>query len=216
MSWEAAQERLTRQARLCASSPEAVFGELKRLGRRSKAELLTYRDEKLEPVLLERNEPLINLGLACYCANREVFRALYKHNLSPPRDETDAHYKNGLRVGCLSNQVVTPAHLLADFPADLIGADETRRILAAGDDDEASALLRNSFLSEKLLEALYSRSGRSPQSTKNGGAISSKNERLRTKIDYYDSPDMEHTQFTRLSSACRNRTPQACVAARPL
>src|SRR5439155_10330043 len=47
------------------STPEAVFEELKRLGRRTEMELLTQSDEKLEAVLLERNEPLINLGLAC-------------------------------------------------------------------------------------------------------------------------------------------------------
>jgi hypothetical protein len=77
MSWEAEQERPTRQARLYAANPEAVFEELKRLSRRSQIDLFADRGEKIEPLLLERNDPLINLGLACYGTNRDVFKALY-------------------------------------------------------------------------------------------------------------------------------------------
>jgi hypothetical protein len=196
MSWEEEQERLVRQARLYTASPEAVFEELKRLGRLRKIELLTVSDEAVEPALLERNEPLINLGLACYCTHREVFKALYKHSLSPVRDEADMHYKRGLRIGCLSNQVVTRAHFLVDFPEGLIGADETRRILAQGTDHEIMALLRNPSLSAKLLEALYSRTGLLASIDEERWSrlvsVSSKNERINTEIDYHDSPDMEH------------------------
>jgi hypothetical protein len=87
------------QPRLYASSPEAVFEELKKQGRRSKMDLLTATDEKLEVILLERNELLINLGLACYCSNRDVYKALYKHSFAQARDDADARYKHSLRVG---------------------------------------------------------------------------------------------------------------------
>ena len=49
--------------------------------------------------------------------------------------------------------------LLGGFPAGFIGADETRRILAAGEDGETIALIRNPSVSAKLLEALYCHAG---------------------------------------------------------
>jgi hypothetical protein len=197
MSWEAEQERLTQHARLHASGPEAVFEELKKQGRRSQMDLLTARDEKLEVILLERNEPLINLGLACYCANRDVYKALYKHSFQPARDEADARYKHGLRVGCLSNQVMGNAHIILDYPAAIIGPEDVHRLMVQGDDDEITALLRNPSISEKILEALYTHAG--PCATLDQErwarlvAISGKNERLRTESSTTtDSPDMEH------------------------
>lgn len=42
------------------------------------------RDDKIELALLERNEPLINLGLACYGMNKEVYKALYNFTLETP------------------------------------------------------------------------------------------------------------------------------------
>jgi hypothetical protein len=39
------------------------------------------RDEAIEALLVERNDPLITLGLACYGTSKEVFKALYKHGL---------------------------------------------------------------------------------------------------------------------------------------
>ena len=62
------------------ASPEFVFQELKKLSGGAKGDLLG-RDDRLETVLVKRNHPLINLGLASYGANREVFAALYKHAL---------------------------------------------------------------------------------------------------------------------------------------
>ena len=110
--------------------------------------------------LVERNEPLINLGLACFGTNKEVFQALYKHGLGEPRDGADTQYRRGLRIGCLSNVSIPAAHYVRDFPRELlIGVAELHEIVASGDNAEIEALLCNPSLSSKILEELYQRAG---------------------------------------------------------
>jgi hypothetical protein len=99
MPWGEEQDKLTQEARLTLASPEVVFQELKKLSAGTRADLLG-RNDRLETVLLRRNQPLINLGLASYGADKEVFAALYIHALEPPKNEADAKYKEGLRIGC--------------------------------------------------------------------------------------------------------------------
>src|SRR5438876_3359156 len=105
MPWEEEQERLTEQARLSVASPEEVVRELKRVAQKPRFELWG-RDETIEALLVERNDRLINLGLACYGTSKEVFTALYKHGLEKPAGVADERYKRGLRIGCLSNRAV--------------------------------------------------------------------------------------------------------------
>src|SRR5260370_36933368 len=137
MPWEEEQERLTQEARLNAASPEEVLRELKHIAQKPRS-LLLVRDEAkaMEALLIERNDPLINLGLACYGTSKEVFTALYKHGLEKPTNAADERYKRGLRIGCLSNRSVSPPHLVFDFPRELIGPEEIHRVLAAGADGE--------------------------------------------------------------------------------
>src|SRR5438067_954342 len=109
MPWSEEQARLTQEARLHIASPEEVYRELQEIAKKPRGQLMG-RDDKIEAALVERNQPLINLGLASFGTNEEVLKALYKHSLEPPRDATDAQYKRGLRIGCLSNEAVTAAH----------------------------------------------------------------------------------------------------------
>jgi hypothetical protein len=67
---------------LFLASPEVVFEELKKLS--AKADPFG-RDGRLESALVKRNQPLINLGLASYGANKEVCAALYKRALKPQK-----------------------------------------------------------------------------------------------------------------------------------
>jgi hypothetical protein len=74
MSWEDEQDRFTLETRLNHSSPEVVYQELRKMG----LEVIGNRfwkkfsqpgrgrryDDRLEISLIERNEQLINLGLA--------------------------------------------------------------------------------------------------------------------------------------------------------
>jgi hypothetical protein len=104
MPWGEEQERLTQEARLSVASAEEVVRELKRVAQKSRGELLGR--EAIEALLVERNDRLINLGLACYGTSDEVFKALYKHGLEKPADAGDERYRRGLRIGCLSNRTV--------------------------------------------------------------------------------------------------------------
>jgi hypothetical protein len=84
MPWEDEQERLTQEARLSVASPEEVVRELKRVAQKPRGEL--FGREAIEALLLERNDRVINLGLASYGTSADVFRALYKHGLEKPAD----------------------------------------------------------------------------------------------------------------------------------
>jgi hypothetical protein len=197
MPWEEEQERLTQEARLSVVSPEEVVRELKRIAQKPRYELLGRDNKAIEALLVERNDPVINLGLACYGTSKEVFTALYKHGLEKPTDVADARYKRGLRIGCLSNRSVRAAHFVFDFPSELIGPEEIHRVLlAAGESAEAEALICNPSVSDKLLEELYGRTGAFatiPDKRWNHLVyLSRKNERLVTREDSDDMPDTGH------------------------
>jgi hypothetical protein len=149
------QERRLREARLLVSRPEEVFKELRSYGAQAKANLYGS-DEELEKSLLERGDPLIDLGLACYGSDKGMVGALYKKALITPNTPADARYLKGLRIACLSNQV---GRCGFTGPREIIGEDETRRVLGEADWDEAEALICNPEIGCELLQALYERKG---------------------------------------------------------
>jgi hypothetical protein len=197
MAWGEKQDELNQEARLFLANPEVVFEELKKLN--AKTEF--GRNDRLETVLVKRNHPLINLGLACYGANKEVFAALYNHSLERPEDENDAQYKLGLRIGCLSNTALTKAKFLRDFPREIIGPQETWRVLSNGTDAEAKALIRNPSIEDDLLVALYRRADMFEQMLEKRWQLlirlSAENERLVTEEESWDSPDFGFTDIQR-------------------
>jgi hypothetical protein len=197
LSWDEEQERLTLEARLLASSPEAVFEELKKRGAKIRAqEGLWTGDAKYEVSLIGRNERLINLGLASYGTNEEVLKALYKHGLEPAQDASEASYKEGLRIGLLSNNTAHSARFFFRFPDEIIGPEEIRRVLNEASDNEAVALIQNPKVSDNLLEELYKRQGPFVDTPAERWLkliyLSASNARLGTEHEYPDSPDMGH------------------------
>lgn len=136
------QERRTREARLLVSRPEEVFKELRSYGAQAKA-VFGCSDEQLERSLLERGDPLIDLGLACYGSDKGVVGELYKKALIAPNSPAEARYRKGLRIACLSNQVLHKMSSGEYSPREIIGEDETRRVLNEADLDEAYALICN-------------------------------------------------------------------------
>jgi hypothetical protein len=146
------QERRLREARLLVSRPEEVFKELRSYG--AQAANHFDGDEQLEKSLLEREDPLIDLGLACYGSDKGMVGALYKKALIAPNTPADARYLKGLRIACLSNQV---GRCGFTGPREIIGEDETRRVLCEADWDEAEALICNPEIGCELLQALYER-----------------------------------------------------------
>jgi hypothetical protein len=196
MPWGEEQDKLTQEARLLLASPEIVFQELKNLG--GKVDRSEW-DDQLEIALAKRNQPLISLGLACYGSNKGVFAALYRHSLEPAKNEADAKYKKGLRLGCLSNTKVSKANWIRDFPTEIIGPEETFRVLSKTNNEgftseEGWALIRNPSISDDLLTALYKHEGMFAQIPADtwrhlvGG--SSRNERLTTNRDTMHGPDL--------------------------
>ena len=196
MNWEEEQERLTLEARLLASSPEAVFEELKKLSAKTKAQRWNNSGDKHEIGLINRNERLINLGLAAYGTNKEVLKALYKHGLEPAQDDSDARYKDGLRTGCLSNSTAPVSHFIFHFPDEIIGTEETRRVVKEANGNEVAALIQNPKVSDNLLEALYKRQGAFADTPEERWEqlvyMSASNARLITEYEYTDMPDSGH------------------------
>lgn len=211
MSWNDDQDALLQPAYLQLLSPEGVFQELKRLSGKVTSFSTPYKD--IEPDLYARGEPLIDLALGAYSTNDEVYAALYQRSLEPPVDTIDAQRKHGLRVACLSNQVLVETRLLFHFPSEIIGEDEVYRILAVGTDEEMKALLGNPALDTKLIEDIFSLRGliaELPDERKRTIVYrASKNTRIGVEKEYDDSPDMEHygiqkAIFTLLEAAPAN------------
>lgn len=206
MSWRANQEALTQEARLLASSPEEVFRELKFYGERVKSDPYLASDEQLEEILFKRGEPLIDLCLANYGANKEVVAALYNRAVTATDNPLEMRYRKGLRIACLSNQSISSVHFLFSFPDGLIGPEETARIFAgAGSAKDkhpsegygaARALICNPMIDEDVLEALYEY--KEPFSKLGQDcwellvSISQDNKRLSTCEDNDAGPDMGH------------------------
>jgi hypothetical protein len=197
LNWEEEQERLTLEARLLASSPEAVFDELKKLSAKTRAHpFWNNSGDKYEISLVSRNERLINLGLAAYGTNQEVLKALYKHGLEPAKDVSDTSYREGLRIGCLSNSTAPAAHFSFQFPIEIIGSEEIRRIVNEASSSEVAALIQNPKVSDNLLEALYKHQGVFAGTLEERWQqliyVSASNARLVTEYEYEDSPNMGH------------------------
>ncbi|MGE9010571.1 hypothetical protein ACO2JO_18455 [Leptospira interrogans] len=191
------QSKWIEDAYLLLSSPEVVFQELKARSKEiCKDGLFGSRSETLELMLVERGVPLINLGLACYGADKTAFKGLYKHGREANLDRNDEAYRRGLRMGCLSNVTVAAAHFLFDFPRELIGEGELLHVLAEADFLEAEALICNPAVSDRLLEQLYKREVPFAKLTDerlcNLVSCSRKNARINTNEDDNESPDLGH------------------------
>jgi hypothetical protein len=188
----AQQERRTREARLLVSRPEEVFKEVRSYGAQA-AGAIGCSDEQLEKSLLGRGDPLIDLGLACYGSDRGVVGQLYKKALIAPNTPADERYRKGLRIACLSNQVLQN-RFGSSFPREIIGEDETRRVLGEADWDETETLICNPEIECKLLQAPYERTD--PFSTIPEDRwhslvhMSAKNKRLIDCRDDKESPDL--------------------------
>lgn len=177
------------EARLLKSEPSAVFRELIN---RPKSKLGSRAETSLERLLLSRQEPLIDLALACTTADKDILHFLYNQGLVEATNELDTHYQLALRVACLSNQDTWDFH----FPARIIGESEVSRIVLQGQHEERSALLKNPEVDSSLLVNLYTGAGPFQQLSDDVRRWmvmeSAKNPRLCDERDSDDSPDMEY------------------------
>jgi hypothetical protein len=156
MTHEYTDKRI-RQARLIVASPEQVLTELEGYGVELKSDGIFNSDSDLEQSLLARSDPLIDIGLARYAGEKEVVAALYHKSLAKPADHLQERYLRGLRIACLSNEVVT--NPMVSFLENVLGIEEFTRLIREGDSDECFAFLTNPRIGDEVLETLYKNEG---------------------------------------------------------
>jgi hypothetical protein len=188
-------ERRTREARLLVSAPEAVYQELREYARTIAADRYGNYDQEMEQLLLSRGDPLIDLALGSYATDREVVSAIYKKALLESSTSEDARYRAGLRIACLSNQVVDKWF----FPNGILAEDELHHIYFDAPWNEAEALLSNQNASDRILVSLYRRTTPFDQLPDDRWcdlvSMSSKNPRLTTRNDTESGPDLGHMEI---------------------
>jgi hypothetical protein len=147
-----------RVARLLASSPEAVFEDMRRAAEGRRSLLSTALDEELETALGQRHEPLIDLALAQFGTSRAVVAPLLAVGLSKPSGPSDAAHRRGLRVACYANTQLD-SFLSHGLLHELAAPQTKARILASGALDEMAVLLRNPAVGDEALADLYRKAG---------------------------------------------------------
>ena len=106
MKWDEKEPDKVKEARLLISPPNVVYEELKAYGAYLPQSSWIHQNPDLEQILLKRNDPLINLGLAQYCSSKDIVYDLYNRACIPCESESDATYNKGLRVACFANQSI--------------------------------------------------------------------------------------------------------------
>lgn len=154
MTWDSTANRSITRERLKISTPEVVYQHLEEYGQYVTANRWRWNsDEALEKDLLERNDLLINLALAKNAASEQVIKQLYHFT---PDDGITEDYRKAVRLACLANRNAPLSGFeIDDFRAGGLDVSEIRRIAAAGDHDELSAMFGNPArraLIPKLLE----------------------------------------------------------------
>lgn len=194
MAWSDEQDRLVRPGYLEHLPAADVFAELKRLSQTLTSVHSPYKH--VEPVLLHRGEPLINLALGLYGTDEDVYRTLYQFTLEPLRGEEDARLKHGIRVACLSNEALSLANFGMQFPEELVGGEEVRRLLADGTDQELEALVSNPAFDAGMMQSMFSLQpplSEHPEKRQlNVLHLTARNPRIDIEKGGYESPDREH------------------------
>lgn len=186
-------ERRTRLARLMISSPEVVYEGLKAYSADVHASPYTASNELLENSLAERDDPLIDLGLATFGSNPELVGNLYRKGKEPGGDE---RHKQGLRLAVLGNETVNAKGIFSRFPGNTLGEEEVAFVLKQAGWSEAETRLLNPEVSDEVLLALYRgvgvAEGLDDDRRRHLVTVTGSNPRLTTNNDNDDGPDMGH------------------------
>lgn len=186
-------EQVILTARLLSASPEVVFEELKAFAGLTRSERGYRVGDSMEELLLARNEPLIDLALARYAGNDKVLKQLYEREarkLGPT--------SLGVRVAVLSN-LGHEGLFDFDFPKSIVGEDELKFLLNSEEEHEVSALLFNPRASYYLLSDLFLKKGLFAELPERRWlhliVLASDNERIFTRNDTVDGPDLGHMKI---------------------
>ncbi|WP_141917606.1 hypothetical protein [Herbaspirillum sp. SJZ102] len=158
MAWDITTSSHITRERLKLSTPEVVYRELDEYGQYLATGVSRWNsDDALENALLQRNDRLINLGLAKNAGSQSVIKLLYSQSLAGTGDN---EYDYAVRLACLAN-------LTAPLGAWGLGESsdsddweflEVRRLACSGSSDELLAMLRNPAR-RYLLPKLFERAG---------------------------------------------------------
>jgi hypothetical protein len=185
--------KTTRLARLLISPAPVVYDELKAYSIDVRANPYGAASEELEAKLAAREDPLIDLGLASYGASTELIGELYQKAKTPPTDDADATYKQGLRLAVLANETIASKGFLHRFPENTIGEAEVSFVVKDADWIEAETLIQNPTLAPEVLIALYRGDkffeGVDDKRRMQLVAMSARNERVHTCNDDEHGPD---------------------------
>lgn len=201
MTWDTKIHPAITRARLLLSPPEEVCAALDEynecLNNSVYARFQPYgsyrgSDEELEKLLLNRNDPLINISLARVATNVEVIRILWDHANSAPN--LPASYRTGLRCAILSGNI--PYSLFHDclFKSNSsveIGA--LTKILV--EDNEGSAALLANPHAGVFLDGLFNAKPPFDEVDAERRAwlvyYAARNPRINVELEDPDSPDFE-------------------------
>lgn len=123
----------------------------------SESSLWTPNNE-LELGLLQRNDPLINLGLAQYAGEREVWRHVYKKAYQAPKNEQDRRYQRALRMACFANEL--QGRFLSKLPGAHLDEGEIKALVASDEcEEELAVLLCNRTVDPKFVVAVLKKEG---------------------------------------------------------
>jgi hypothetical protein len=152
VAWDSKTPISIMTSRLLNSSPEAVYRELKDLAT-DHDDLRVWRDPKIEEALLQREDPLITLGLAQYCSSDVVASVLYKRGTSETGDPV---YNKALRMAVLGNPLILRRIMSRNIFGVLTDEEVLQFINTEKEDetDELYAIVTNPG-AKKLLGKLY-------------------------------------------------------------
>src|SRR6266404_1239148 len=149
VAWDNKTPNSVTTARLLNSPAIAVYEELKGLAADTDAYL--WRDDKIEEALLQRNDPLVTLGLAQYGASDKVAAVIYKRGCAT---SGDLHFNKALRLGVLGNSLVH-RRILAKHTFGVVPDEDILAFINTEEGtDELHAIVINAG-AKKFLDKLY-------------------------------------------------------------
>lgn len=191
MKWDEKEPDKVKEARLLISPADVVYEELKAYGAYLPQSSWIHQNPDLEQILLKRNDPLINLGLAQYCSSKDIVYDLYNRACIPCDSESEATYNQGLRVACFANQSIN-RWMGWSWLTDKIDLNP----LFQGRTEEAYALVKNPSIHPDTLVSLYERTipfaDLEEITWLNFINASSKNPRLNIDESDCENPDLGH------------------------
>ncbi len=144
--------------RMLVTPASNVYDYLKAYAAGGSDSSLWTPNAELEQGLLQRNDPLINLGLAQYAGEKEVWEHLYKKAYQAPQNEQNRRYQRSLRIACFANEL--QGRFLSKLPGAHLAEGEIKALIASDEcEEELAVLLSNRTVDPKFLVELFKKEG---------------------------------------------------------